>query len=529
MPIGFTKTFISKQASDKQSSLDSYELEFGQGFSGGESYAEKISAKGLSFEQMEQMYIANTWVRSTVDKIVDRASDVDLIIKPLSVTEEGGGKGYGLSDETKRHIENVFEIINKPNENYESLQSIRKKIVRDSMKFDASALEIVKGEVVSDKIKKPRVELYSVPGNTIKLNVDDRGIFKKENSAYLQVDRNMKITGKWKSDELMYFILNPQSNKVYGLAAAESLVQTVTAELYANDYNLDFFYNNATPRIAVMLNDAGVGLASAAMARFKTWWDKELKGNPHRPIFLASEKGEIKLDKISMSNEDMQFQFYSLWLLVKILAVYKMQPAVLGVSNLFSTGGRISPSEQLKLFKADAVKPHLDIFVHKFNNHIIFNEEILGYDDVYVDSSLDLGDKIDQSKLYESYLRNGVMTINDIRVHGLGMVPVPWGNVPYLQNNLVPFGASRDGETSAVPMTPDDARFQAPTEPLVIPAGLTSKNHLKSYMKNYSGKPVGWEKMEIGDRMEVVQKLIRKREKELSKKFIIPKHFINAR
>lgn len=519
MPIGFTKTFFYKQqqlTADKRSSIDSDELMYGGNSSNSQqSYAEKISVRGLSFKQMNAMYVSNVWVRAIVDKIIERVSDVKPIVKPIRTNTDDSSDF--LSDETKRNMDELNEFLLEPNDNNESLTTIRKKLSRDLLIYDAGALEILAGLDISKK--KKLVNIYNVPGNTIKINADSRGILPPTD-AYVQVDRNLRVVTKWNKEKIIYTMLNPQSDRVYGLSPLESLIQTVTAELYSSQYNLDFFYNNATPRFAVLMEGLGLGQGAAALTRFRTWWDNELRGNPHRPIIIGTEQGKIQFQKVGLNNEEMQFQEYSRMLLAKIMVIYKMQPMILGVDMGNATSNQQNAQVQERQFKIDAIKPHMTMFTEKINQQIIFPKTGFGFKDIYIDFDLDIIDKKQQAEWHQMYLSTGVITINEIRTKGLGMMPVPWGNVPYLQNNLVPFGAGKNGQ--AVPGNPDDVDTSPVATSNVPNVNLVGKSHLSKYLGAETTAPIGWEQMEISERLEIVEALIKEREHFLSKTYIIP-------
>ena len=337
-------------------------------------------------------------------------------------------------------------------------------------------------------------------------------MFKEE--AYIQVNKDLEKVTSWSAKDMLYFIANPVAGKVYGLSPLESLVQTVTADLYTAQHNLDFFYNNATPRFAVLIEGLGTGQGDAALQRFRAWWDKELKGDPHRPIMIGTEGGNIKLEKLGLTNDEMQFKEYSMFLLMKIMSVYRMQPIVLGIVD--SALGKTNSVEQVRLFNQDAIKPQLTMFAHHFNLRVIF--AALGLKAVYLDFDLDLADKGEQAIWHERYMRNGVITINEIRIT-LGLSRVSWGDVPYLQNNLVPFGA--DG--SAVPTGPGDSLVDAP-EDSVNPMALISKRAIKNRVESNEGLPVGWEDFDPSSRLDIIENIIKLRERYLSKVYILPKN-----
>lgn len=517
--VGFSKSFFVKQLDNKQSSIDSDEIEYGS-YSGDRSYAEKISIKGLSFYQMNMMYVSNVWVRAIVDKTVERVTDIAPLVKPLRKYQ---GTDYDesstkLPDDVKKSMDIINEIIVNPNSNNESFTSIRKKVSRDLLKYDAGAIEIIKGADL--KNNKRLIEIYAVGGNSIKLNQNKKGLLV-DNDSYIQVDKNLKVVTSWSKDKIMYFILNPQADRVYGLSPLESLVQTVTAELYSSDYNLNFFYNNATPRFAVLMEGLGLGQGAAALQRFRQWWDNELRGNPHRPIVIGTEAGKIQFQKVGLSNEEMQFQEYSKQLLQKIMAVYKMQPIILGVESAGNAGvAKANSQEQVRQYKIEAVKPHLTAFAEKFNQQVVFSKSGLNINNAYLDFDLDIIDKKVQAEWNKIYLESGVITINEIRVKGLGMTPVPWGNVPYLQNNLVPFGAGKNGQ--AVPGNPNDVNLTS-QDGNVPNVNLMNRSMIKNLIGTDNEKyPIGWENMEINERLDLVEELIKNREKFLSKVYSFP-------
>lgn len=517
--IGFTKSFFSKQV-NKVSTIDSDELEYGVVNFDGASYAEKVAVKGLTFEQMKMMYISNVWVRSIIDKIVERVSEITPIVKPVKQRADVDTENVGKLDEkTKENMDTISKFLIEPNGNLETLSDIRKKLTRDLLVYDAGALEILRGANLAEGNKL--IEIYNVPGNTVKINADKKGILP-DDDAYVQVDRYLRKITSWKKNQIMYMKLNPQSDRLYGLSPLESLIQTVTADLYSSQYNLDFFYNNATPRFAVLMEGLGIGQGASALQRFRSWWDNELRGNPHRPIIIGTEQGKIAFEKVGLSNEEMQFQEYSKMLLIKIMTIFKMQAVVLGVDLGNAAKGTVA--EQVKQFKIDAIKPQTTLFIDKMNKQVIFEKSAFGMKDVYLDYDLGIVDKKEQAEWHDKYLQNGVITINEIRTQGLGMLPVPWGNVPYLQNNLVPFGAGKNGQS-----LPGDASsvILDGQEGNVPNVNLVNRKLLLKYLTN-DGTPIGWENAEPSERLKIVEQLIKDREYFLSKVYSFPKNKVTT-
>lgn len=517
LPIDFSKSDV------KESVLDSSELGFSsvsRDGDDGSSYAEKLTAKGLTFEEMEMMYFGNVWNRSAIDKIVERAAGVQPLIKPLGLTSDDYESGK-IPDKIKANLDAIGELLVNPNDNYDTMTNIRKKFSRDVMKYDAAALEIVTGKnIISGK--KPSVQLYSIAGNQVKINTNSTGLIK----SYKQVTKDLKVVAEWKPNEIIYGMLNPQSDKVYGLSPSESLVQTVTAELYTSNYQLEFYFNNATPRFAVLMEGLGIGQGSAALQRFRKWWNDELKGKPHSPIILGTENGKITFQKVGMNNEEMQFQQYSIWLLNKICAVYKIPPILMGVIGLggSTTLSADSFKELNNQFNLEAIKPNLTLFAEKINQQVIFSPNAMNINNAYLDFDLFIGDKRIEAEIHDKYAKMGVLTINEVRTRGLGLPPVPWGNVPYLQNNVAPFGAGKNGQ-----VLPGDVNSanEAMSDGVVddisnVPnTAVASKSLIEKYVSTENPKKMlGWGDMDVSKRIEIVENLIKERESLMNKVFI---------
>lgn len=481
---------------------------YGSSSGGAYSTPTKAMVTKLNFRTMEMMYFANTWVRACVDKIVRRSVSVQPIVKAILKNPTGEP-----TDDQKRRIESIENLLSVPNSMQQSFDTIRKQLFTDSLIWDAAALELVKGED-----GKSIDAMYAVSGDSITLNVDKRGVFKKFSEAYYQKEYG-SVVAKFSVDELLYFIQYPRANSFYGLSPLESLRQTVTAELYAADFNIKRFINDATPRYAVLFDSLGLGQGGAAMKRIREWWDSELKGNPHKPILVGSEQGSVKFEKIGMSNEDMQFQEYSRWLLSKIMSVYHMQPAVLGVIDV--NQGRINASYQEEQFKKDALRPILTSFSNQFNTLAIWSSTNYGWNDIYLDwDGIDVVDKEKEAKIHEVYLKQGVFTINMV-LRELGKEEVPWGDVPYLLNQMVPI--------PSIPIA--QARETLPATPVPQLKSFTNPNTEFSmadwmrmgYLLKYNKYPTGLETVEDTDLKKAITTLIGKRNKKLDKVVIYKK------
>ncbi len=429
----------------------------------------------LTYSQMSSMYEVNPIVRACIDAIKDKAASVEPIVK--AIVPKGRIKP---TDGQLKRIEKIQKLIQKPNSQKESFESLMLKVFWDILVYDAGSMEWLR-----DLRNKEIVEMFAVDGSTIRLNVGEGGMFITPDIAYRQVDTTEKTVAEFKMEDLCYLVRHPRSRSVYGISSLETLVQTVTAELYASNFNIQRFINDASPKLAVLVSGAGMQQGGEVIRRFQQYWRRELQGQPHKPIFLSTDTGTIDIQRTGLTNEEMQYQQYSQWLLQKIAAIYKVPPFVLGIVD--GTTGKLNSKQQDLLFKKSAIFPLLKAFSHMFNREVIWDDVGYNYDDIYMHwEGIDIEDIEALSKIHETYLRTGVYTINMV-LNELGFDGVPWGDVPYLQKQYVPIGFN------------DNTNPPKETTKLFESLGIES-----------------------GELNQAITTLLNKREQQLNKFFMIP-------
>ena len=343
----------------------------------------------ITFEEMRLVYEKNTWVRACIDKIVTRLA---LIPPKLYPIEQANSKhhntpaSYQPSDDQLRHIEEVAEFLINPNSSRESFGSIRQKVDRDLLMYDAGSIEVVRGE---DGLP---AEMFAMEGSSIMLSTDGAGNFTDYKKAYFErLEDDPK--GLWYGiDELIYLVMNPRSGTPYGTSKIETLARTVINAHKIENYNADLFGNDATPRLAVLFNNVSLD----KLQEYQEYWDSNLRGKPHRPILISTGEGEgqVKIEKIGLNPNEMSFKQYSQWMLEQIMSVFNMQPLVLGMVT--PNTGKLNSEQQQEQFERDALVPQLNTFAYHFNSELIWSmanplmghKGGFGYKDIYLDWGL---------------------------------------------------------------------------------------------------------------------------------------------
>jgi len=426
---------------------------YGVGY--GESYVDKIfQLSGLTNAKIWECYWKNAWVRACTDKIIKEVCKYKIIIK---AKESSDDKKDNKKIEEK--INEIQALLDNPNPKVESFNAIRRKYLRDILIYDAGALEIVKASQESKQLKvklkvavekltmltlkskqknqkdlsesikinnktindikakiikaeveenknpaKPK-ELYDIAGQDIKVNVDKHGNFKTD-SAYKLLFNGVKVAD-FQSDELIYFVANPIAGSVYGLSPIESVYNTIIADNQAAILNRRRLENDGM--ISGVLSFPG--MAEKKLKRNMLFWKAQAKNKAGR--FVVTSNKDVSFTKLTESPEEMQFMEYQRWILNKIMAVYGMQPIVLGIIDVGT--GKLNSEEQRRQFTSDAIIPLLTLESHHLTEVLI--RQGFGYDDIEISYEKPKQELTltEVSKILNDIGKLGIISINEAR------------------------------------------------------------------------------------------------------------------
>lgn len=348
-------------------------------------------------------YQWNAWIRACVDKIIKEVVKYQIV-----VTARDSDK---INDaNVKKHIKDVEDLLADPNEKIESFDDIRRKYLRDILVYDAGSLEIVK------KNGRPW-EIYDVRGANIRLNLDKHGNFKNDEKAYKLVDPTNKnnVLAEFASDELIYMIANPVSGSAYGLSPVETLWDEIENDNEAAAFNKKLLKHGGL--ITGILSFAN--MPDSRVKRQRRFWEEELRRKGQQ--LVITNNPEVTFTRLSDKQQDMQFIEFQRWLLNKIMAVYGMQPLVLGVID--ATTGKLNSLEQREQFKQDAVLPLLKLECHRLTDVLV--KQGFEYDDVVITfkEPKNVDEEFDLEKV-KTGCQFGIITIDEARAW-INLPPLP--------------------------------------------------------------------------------------------------------
>lgn len=352
----------------------------------------------LSPEILMMMYKMNPAVRTAIDTIVDIVSATKWDIVPINPKQK---ITPGLESEINR-LKTFFTYPNFANEPF---RRMLRKWTKDLMLYDAGVFE--KGR---DPETGSLSELHVAWGGTISIDADPNGIVTEYFQVIPGATQNLV---RWAPDELTYSVLYPSSDRVYGMPKLETLHNTITAFLFAEKRNINFFENDARPSGIVNL---GQGISEHQLDRFRSYWLAENQGSAHRVMFVGGASSDTKWVPISVNAKDMEMMQYLNWIFKVILMVFGIAPSQVGWTE--SSSGRTPASAavlQSAAFKIRVILPILHELSYTLTEDIIrreFNNSELMFK---FQEQPTLQERLQKATLNRTLLESKQRTVDEIR------------------------------------------------------------------------------------------------------------------
>lgn len=411
------------------------------------------------------------------------SKSVGFVIKHKDPSHHTTKSEQELIKELERFIYNCGYKEPNPYNNVkrDDFETFLKKVVRDSLVYDQTCVEIV-----PDRRGQP-YEFMAVDAATIRIAADDSvygpnatwharsGAYTRDimtnpyydsnemaqagpyaslkmykdssryskQADYVQV-LNGQIENVYDRNELIFGVRNPRTDiyiQGYGYGELEQLVTIVTAHLYAEEYNRRFFSQGSAPK--GILNFKGDTMTPDMLEGFRRQWRANLEGveNSWRTPVLQAEQGVDWID-LNPTNRDMEFGSWLEYLIKITAAVFLIDPAEI---NFDLKGGvqqtplfESSQEWKLKASRDRGLKPLLRFIAKMINDNIISR-----IDDRFVFDFAGLEELTEQEKhtlrteQVQSYL-----TLNEVR-RSDDLPDLQYGDIPmnpaYLQAMQIRF------------------------------------------------------------------------------------------
>lgn len=297
---------------------------------------------------------------------------------------------------------------------------------------------------------KQLLRLEMIDPATIKLVIDESGRRPEPPyPAYQQVLHGVP-TADFLKDELLYFMSNPASNRIYGYSKVEQIILTINIGLRRENSQLAFFTDGNVPAALVGVPD---NWPAQTIADFQETFDSILSGDlaARRKIWFVP--GEIgKNVKEFKSEEALLKTPFDEWL-IRIMCF------CIGVSptpfiNQVNRATAFSASEEAR---EEGLAPSLmflkDMFDAIINNCLRLKNLEFKWE------MEDETDPTSQATIDDVQLKNGSRSLDELRQRD-GLDPYGIPAMIYTTNGPVPVTMFKDGTAPSMQPKPDPTQQQ---------------------------------------------------------------------
>jgi hypothetical protein len=312
-----------------------------------------------------------------------------------------------------RRVQVLTENFEAPNPD-DSFRSLLEQVLEDVIVggFGAIELDLVEGWSLGaadsgrtgvSALHGPLV-MWPVDGATIRIMTDWDG--RPDSPRYAQVTGLYGAVGQvvLNDDELSYIRLNPRTHTPFGLGRVEVAFETINAFLSANRY-AGRLASNSVVQYALWLQ----GLTPTHHERLIRWWQDEIEGTGRVPIISAESKPEV-LRFGAGTDADLRLAWQEF--LLRIIAdAFDLPAQFLGVERDVN---RSTAAEMSELAFRSAIVPTARLVAEYLTRDAIAKK--VGWTDLeFVFTDVDAQDEMEQAQIDEILLRNGVVTVNEVR------------------------------------------------------------------------------------------------------------------
>jgi portal protein len=289
--------------------------------------------------------------------------------------------------------------LDSPNPD-DSFRSLAEQVLEDLIVGGFGVMEVE----ATDDPSHP-LALFPVDGATIRMRADWDGL--PGSVRYEQVtgksgpDANIILT----DCELIYMRLNPRTFTPFGLGRLEVAFEAVNSFLGAHRY-AGRLASNSVVEYALWLQN----VTPEHHERLIRWWQDEIEGTGRVPILSVENKPEV-LRFGGGTDADLRLQWQEF--LLRIIAdAFDLPPQSLGLERDVNRSTAAEMNDQA--FR-QAIVPTARLFAEYLTRDAISKK--LGWDDLeFVFTDVDAaGDAMEEAQIQEILLRNGVITVNEVR------------------------------------------------------------------------------------------------------------------
>jgi HK97 family phage portal protein len=221
-----------------------------------------------------------------------------------------------------------------------------------------------------------------------------------------------------KPEEIIHFKYPNPSNLFYGMSPLRAVYSSVLRKEHYDEYENALLKNNARPDFLLIPK----GRYTEEQARsLRIQW-QQLYGNKYGRGKPAVASGDMDVKELGWGPKEMAYLKGHKITKSEIYCAYGVPETKGDLSAANRASAQVAEYQYMK----DSIKPRLIRIENKFNNEFMprYDSRLFVEFDNCVPQDVEM-----EVKKQETYLKGGVLTINEIREE-MGLPPVEWGNEP---------------------------------------------------------------------------------------------------
>lgn len=256
------------------------------------------------------------------------------------------------------------------------------------------------------------------------------------------------------ADEIMAFPYFSPFSQSLGIGPLQAATIEQDNELAAQNYVSQLYRNGAMPS-GVLSSDQE--LTDETVEKVRSDWKKTYEGQDNIGKTLILEQG-LKYERLSLSMQDLAFTEGRKDARESIMQIFRVPRSLLGSS---ATITRANAEADVYSFAKNKIQPMMEEIFDRMNYYLL---PLFGLDPTK--DKLEFKDLVPENreltlKENETYLKSGVITINEVRSRQ-GLEAVAWGDEPFLLSanaTSTPQEPQQDPEERQYKRSQKDARF----------------------------------------------------------------------
>ena len=330
--------------------------------------------------------------RKAINTVKDRVAGMRWRVQPKN------GRSLDELPDAANRMRILTDNFDAPNAD-DSFRSLVEQVLEDVIVGGFGAIEVQ----VSGDVSRP-LNFWPVDGASIRMRTDWDG--RPDSPRYVQVtgafSPNAQIV--LNDDELSYIRLNPRTHTPFGLGRLEVAFESISAFLGAHRYAARLA-SNSVVQYALWLQDLG----PSQHERLIRWWQDEIEGTGRVPILAVENKPEV-LRFGGGTDQDLRLGWQEF--LMRVIAdAFDLPPFMLGLERDVN---RSTAAELADQAFRQAIVPTARLLAEHLTRDAISKK--LGWNDLeFVFTDVDAPNEMEEAQIQEILLRNGVLTVNEVR------------------------------------------------------------------------------------------------------------------